>query len=94
MSYPLRLPDYLDAPARARADQLGISLNALVCFALGAHLESLPMPLKPITPPATAPAVGAPDAPETVDKGGKKETFKERQRSRDTAFKPAKKEKP
>ena len=91
MSYPLRLPPYLDAPARARADQLGISLNALVCFALGAHLESLPMPLKPITPPATAPAVVA---PETVDKGGKKETFKERQRSRDTAFKPAKKEKP
>ena len=40
MAYSLRLPDTLDAAARARADYLGISLNALVCVALDAYLRS------------------------------------------------------
>jgi hypothetical protein len=39
MAYSLRLPDTLDAAARAKADYLGISLNALVCVALDAYLR-------------------------------------------------------
>jgi len=39
MAYSLRLPDALDAAARAKADYLGISLNALLCVALDAYLR-------------------------------------------------------
>lgn len=39
MAYTLRLPDALDAAARAKADYLGISLNALLCVALDAYLR-------------------------------------------------------
>lgn len=52
MAYSLRLPDALDAAARARADYLGISLNALVCVALDAWLRS---PGQPGEPPAATP---------------------------------------
>lgn len=52
MAYSLRLPDALDAAARARADYLGISLNALVCVALDAWLRS---PGQPGEPPAASP---------------------------------------
>lgn len=47
MAYSLRLPDALDAAARARAEYLGISLNALVCVALDAYLRGVaePQPL-------------------------------------------------
>ena len=38
MAYSLRLPDALDAAARAKAEYLGISLNALLCVALDAYL--------------------------------------------------------
>ena len=48
MAYSLRLPDAIDAAARAKADYLGISLNALVCVALDAYLRG-PAPLS--TPP-------------------------------------------
>ena len=47
MAYSLRLPDALDAAARAKADDLGISLNALLCVALDAYLcgpTALPTP--------------------------------------------------
>lgn len=51
MAYSLRLPDALDAAARARAEYLGISLNALVCVALDAYLrgaaEPQPIPDQP-----------------------------------------------
>jgi hypothetical protein len=46
MSFNLRLPPALDAAARARADAVGISLNAFVCVALSAYLEAPPTPLK------------------------------------------------
>lgn len=39
MAYTLRLPDALDTAARAKADYLGISLNALLCVALDAYLR-------------------------------------------------------
>ncbi len=39
MAYSLRLPGALDAAARAKADALGISFNALVCVALDAYLR-------------------------------------------------------
>jgi len=40
MSFNLRLPPALDAAARARAEAVGISLNAFVCVALNAYLEA------------------------------------------------------
>ena len=40
MSFNLRLPPALDAAARARAETVGISLNAFVCVALNAYLEA------------------------------------------------------
>jgi hypothetical protein len=51
MAYSLRLPDTLDAAARAKADYLGISLNAFVCVALDAYLR---------VPSETAPARAEP----------------------------------
>jgi hypothetical protein len=45
MAYSLRLPDTLDAAARAKADYLGISINALVCVALDAYLRSPDRPV-------------------------------------------------
>lgn len=39
MSFNLRLPPTLDIAARARAESVGISLNAFVCVALNAYLE-------------------------------------------------------
>lgn len=44
MAYSLRLPDAIDAAARAKADYLGISLNSLLCVALDAYLRG-PAPL-------------------------------------------------
>lgn len=52
MAYSLRLPDALDAAARAKADYLGISLNALLCVALDAYLRG---PAALPTPHAEAP---------------------------------------
>ena len=87
MAYSLRLPDTLDASARAKADYLGISLNALVCVALDAYLrhpgdapaaraEPSAQPEKPSPEP---PQVAAPAKP-------RKSGWRERQRERDTAF--------
>ena len=57
MAYSLRLPDALDAAARARADYLGISLNALVCVALDAYLRGAaePQPLAGNAAPGETP---------------------------------------
>ncbi|MGY8903951.1 MAG: hypothetical protein ACKVIH_05305 [Burkholderiales bacterium] len=40
MSYPLRLPEPLNSQARARAQAIGISFNALVCVAMDYYLRS------------------------------------------------------
>lgn len=57
MTFNLRLPADLDVKARAHSQSLGISLNALICVALGQYLKndleappaaSIPLPvLKP-----------------------------------------------
>jgi hypothetical protein len=70
MAYSLRLPDALDAAARAKADYLGISLNALVCVALDAYLRSPGEPAQAGSKPATAdqgPAQARPDIPQLGD---------------------------
>ncbi|MDO8450014.1 MAG: hypothetical protein Q7T10_14545 [Rhodoferax sp.] len=54
MAYSLRLPDALDAAARAKADYLGISLNALLCVALDAYLRHPADPPAPASEPASA----------------------------------------
>ncbi|MCW5652438.1 hypothetical protein [Hydrogenophaga sp.] len=46
-AYPLRLQDDLADAARAHADSLGISFNALVAVALDAYLHGEPGPVKP-----------------------------------------------
>jgi hypothetical protein len=59
MAYTLRLPDALDAAARAKADYLGISLNALLCVALDAYLREPAAPASPqsgATPAAESPS--------------------------------------
>lgn len=68
MSFNLRLPPALDVMARARADAVGISLNAFVCVALTAYIESPvsvfipPPPLVVSDPPkpVKSPQVGRP----------------------------------
>ena len=45
MAYSLRLPEALDAEARARCERLGISLNALICVAIDAYLRGPPVPV-------------------------------------------------
>ena len=100
MAYSLRLPDTLDAAARAKADYLGISLNALVCVALDAYLRSPgepatprsepePKPAKPSEKPVEQPVQTAsapqPKPDKPIPKVGKK-GWRERQRERDTAF--------
>jgi hypothetical protein len=70
MAYSLRLPDALDAAARAKADYLGISLNALVCVALDAYLRSPGESAQAGTKPATTdqgPVKTGPDIPQVGD---------------------------
>jgi len=40
MTFNLRLPPDLDLMARAKSEGLGISLNALICVALGEYLKT------------------------------------------------------
>ncbi|MEY4737042.1 MAG: hypothetical protein RL302_1361, partial [Pseudomonadota bacterium] len=60
--YTLRLPDALDAAARAKADYLGISLNALLCVALDAYLRN-PVDLQTPTAGAAPPPNGGRENP-------------------------------
>lgn len=39
MAFSLRLPPDLDRQARARAEQIGVPLNGLICFALDLYLR-------------------------------------------------------
>lgn len=39
MAFSLRLPSALDREARIRADQIGVPLNGLICFALDLYLR-------------------------------------------------------
>jgi len=41
MAFSLRLPPELDRAARMRADQVGVTLNGFICFALDAYLRGL-----------------------------------------------------
>ena len=45
MAFSLRLPPGLDASARVRAGELGVTLNGLICVALDAYLNRSPVPL-------------------------------------------------
>lgn len=66
MTFNLRLPADLDLMARAKSESLGISLNALICVALGEYLkgpiEALRVSRRPpiganrMYPPVTRPA--------------------------------------
>lgn len=71
MAYSLRLPDTLDSAARAKADYLGISLNALVCVALDAYLRGPGEPAQAGAKPAETaqgPVKTSPDIPQMGDK--------------------------
>ena len=92
MTYALRLPPHLDASAHRHADYLGLSFNGFVCVAVEAYLRANPvlpepigLPDPPVNPEAPLPSMGGKS--EVKEKKGKKETFKDRQRARDTAFK-------
>ena len=67
MAYSLRLPDTLDAAARAKADYLGISLNALLCVALDAYLRSPSELPTPASRAAPHPAGATPAKPGVVE---------------------------
>ena len=49
--FSLRLPETLEADARAKAAWLGISMNALVCVAVDAYLHGVA--LQPVAEPAS-----------------------------------------
>ena len=71
MAYSLRLTDTLDAATRAKADALGISINALVGVALDAYLRGPGEPSQtpadraptPEQPASTTDAVGRDGVP-------------------------------
>ena len=48
--FSLRLPETLEADARAKAAWLGISMNAFVCVAVDAYLHGVA--LQPVAEPA------------------------------------------
>ena len=97
MTYALRLPPSLDASARARAAYLGISLNAFLCIAVEGYLRDYPassydlgrqdLAARPGGSPI--PATGGKSAVTSAAKSASKETFRDRQRARDTAVKKA-----
>ena len=55
MAFSLRLPPALDHAARARSEQLGISLNGVICLALDLYLRG-----GDNAPPAATPALPSP----------------------------------
>jgi|JI10StandDraft_1071094.scaffolds.fasta_scaffold492884_2 hypothetical protein len=90
MTYALRLPPHLDASARAHAAYLGISFNAFLCIAVEGYLRDYPPSRHDLGRHDPAAPVEGPSKPATGGKLAKKETFKDRQRARDTAFKGSK----
>ena len=75
----LRIPDTLYQLAKAEADRLGVSLNALLLFALDAYLRNN----MPSSPSAPTPADNAPPRPIQAQVGiaprqGKKRKKKKR----------------
>lgn len=65
MAFSLRIPPALEVDARARAERLGISLNALLCVALDAYLRgpevARPVASAPLSEPATPHIALAPE---------------------------------
>lgn len=51
MAFSLRLPPILDRQARAKADQLGLPLNGLICVALDAFLNGGVSSVRSASPP-------------------------------------------
>lgn len=94
MAYSLRLPDALDAAARARSDYLGISFNALVCVALDAYLRGPGEPAQAGTGPApgvqkpskTSPASPEPEQPAKLTRAEKQVLYEKKKRERQAFF--------
>jgi hypothetical protein len=63
MAFNLRLPDALEADARARCERLGISLNALICVALDGYLRGVQSAAEPLQPARDVGAVQRPAEP-------------------------------
>ena len=87
MAYSLRLPDALDAAARAKADYLGISINALLCVALDAYLRGQADAPTPQTGAAPPPNGGdesssktSPGQPPKLSRAEKQAQYEERKR--------------
>ena len=55
--FSLRLPETLEADARAKAARLGISINALVCVAVDSYLHGVA--LQPVAEPYPYPFTSA-----------------------------------
>ncbi len=94
MAYSLRLPDTLDAVARAKADYLGISLNALVCVALDAYLRSPDRPAAPgsesqpgaVEPSKTSLESQAPKQPQKLTRAEKQAIYEQKKLERKALF--------
>lgn len=67
MTFNLRLPPALDTLARAQSQTLGISLNALICVALGEYLTK-PIQAATAVPAAPVAPSKAPSLPQTPTK--------------------------
>lgn len=96
MAYSLRLPDALDAAARAKADYLGISLNALLCVALDAYLRHPADPPAPASQPApaserqskTTPSSPEPVQPGKLSRAEKQALYEQEKLKRNEFFRP------
>lgn len=103
MAYSLRLPAAIDAAARAKADYLGISLNALVCVALDAYLRSPGEPgaagsgsaAEPAKPSKTSPAGPEPEPkpdpepePPKLTRAEKQAIYEREKQERRALFRP------
>lgn len=77
--FSLRLPETLEADARAKAALLGISINALVCVAVDAYLRGVALqPIaEPLAPSPTIPPASTPiTTPEPVRQPSRQERRK------------------